>query len=197
MAGVIPGFFCLILKKLSQIPLPDVLIMRIMDNKPLFEAHYQLHFEAIFRFCFRFLNSRESALDITQETFMKLFERMNQQGKEIENTKAWLYKVAGNLCLNMLNSKGKHSEIESILPSNPVETTTPESILIHNENADLVRNILGQLKPESRLLILMYQDGLSYREMSEATGISINSVGKTLWRIIEKISETIKTKNHE
>jgi len=43
----------------------------------------------------------------------------------------------------------------------------------------------------------MYQDGLSYREMSEASGISINSVGKTLWRVIEKLSETINTKNHE
>jgi RNA polymerase sigma-70 factor (ECF subfamily) len=168
-----------------------------MDKKVLFEAHYQQHYEAIYKFCFRFLNSRESALDITQETFVKLFERMNQQGIEVENTKAWLYKVAGNLCINVLNRAGRNYEAENQVLIHQVETTTPESILIHNENADLIRNILGQLKPESRLLIMMYQDGLSYREMSEATGISINSVGKTLWRIIEKISATIKTKNHE
>lgn len=168
-----------------------------MDNIALFEAHYHEHYEAIFKFCFRFLRSRESALDITQETFVKYYERMNQQGKGVENTKAWLYKVAGNLCLNVLNSRNRHSEIETILQRNHVETTTPESILIRNENTDLVSSILGQLKPESRLLILMYQDGLSYREMSEATGISINSTGKTLWRIIEKISKTIKTENNE
>jgi len=178
-------------------PVQGVLIIRNMDNKALFEVEYQQHFEAIFKFCFRFLRSRESALDITQESFVKYYERMNQQGKGIENTKAWLYKVAGNLCLNVLNSKSRQNEIETLVQRNYVETITPESILIRDENADLVSSILGQLKPESRLLILMYQDGLSYREMSEVTGISINSIGKTLWRIIEKISKTIKTEYNE
>jgi RNA polymerase sigma factor (sigma-70 family) len=168
-----------------------------MENKAQFETLYKQNYEAIIKFCFRFLNNRESALDVAQETFIKYYERMNRQGKEIENTKAWLYKVAGNLCLNAIHYKNRHSEIEQILPVNPVETNTPESVVINDENAALVRNIIGRLKPESRLLILMYQDGLSYREMSEATGIPANSVGKTLWRVIEKISETIKTKNHE
>ena len=168
-----------------------------MENKAQFEKLYAQNYEAIVKFCFRFLNSRESALDIAQETFIKYYERMNQQGKEIENTKAWLYKVAGNLCLNAIHNKNRHNEIELGLHGNPVETSTPESLLINDENTALVKNFIGQLKPQSRLLILMYQDGLSYREMSEASGIPINSVGKTLWRIIGKISETINTKNHE
>ena len=46
------------------------------------------------------------------------------------------------------------------------------------------------------MLLLMYQDGLSYKEMSGATGIALNSIGKTLWRTIEKVSEMIKAKNH-
>jgi RNA polymerase sigma-70 factor (ECF subfamily) len=168
-----------------------------MENRAHFEKLYAQNYEAIVKFCFRFLNSRESALDIAQETFIKYYERMNHQGKEIENTKAWLYKVAGNLCLNAIHNKNRHCEIELGLHGNPVETSTPESMLINDENTTLIRNIIGQLKPESKLLILMYQDGLSYREMSEASGISINSVGKALWRVIGKLTETIKTKNHE
>jgi len=168
-----------------------------MENKEQFERQYAQNYEVIVKFCFRFLNSRESALDITQETFIKYYERMNQQGSEIENTKAWLYKVAGNLCLNAIHNKNRHSKIERGLMKNTVETNTPESLMIIDENTILIRSFIGQLKPKSRILILMYQDGLSYREMSEATGISINSVGKTLWRIIEKLSETIKTRNHE
>lgn len=189
-----PGFF---FHLMSQIPFPDVHIIRIMDNKALFNAHYQQYFEAIFKFCFRFLTDRENALDITQETFVKYFERMNQQGKGVENTKAWLYKVAGNLCLNVLNTAGRHNEVENQLQITDIEATTPESILIENENTTRIRTVIARLKPESQLLILMYQDGLSYREMSEVTGISVNSIGKTLWRIIQKISETIKTENHE
>jgi len=173
------------------------LLSDVMENNVQFETLYRQNYETIVKFCFRFLNSRESALDIAQETFIKYYERMNHQEKEIENTKAWLYKVAGNLCLNAIHNKNRHSEIELGLQGNPVETSTPESLLINDENTALVKNFIGQLKPQSRLLILMYQDGLSYREMSESSGIPINSVGKTLWRIIEKISETFNTKNHE
>jgi len=189
------GWFFLLF--LSQIFVLDVLIIHSMENKAQFETLYAQNYEPIVKFCFRFLNSHESALDIAQETFIKYYERMNRHDKEIENSKAWLYKVAGNLCLNAIHSKNRHCEIELGLQRNPVETSTPESMLINDENTTLIRNIIGQLKPESKLLILMYQDGLSYREMSEASGISINSVGKTLWRVIEKLSETINTKNHE
>jgi len=167
-----------------------------MNIKANFEIHYRQNYETIFRFCYRMLGSREVALDITQETFIKLYERMNGQGSDIENTKAWLYKVAGNLCLNELNTKSRHSEIENGLDRNSVENTDPENILIKEEKVKMVRKAIEEMKPEKQLLILMYQDGLSYQEMSEATGIKLNSVGKTLWRIIDNISETIKNQTN-
>jgi len=117
---------------------------------------------------------------------------MNQQGNNIDNNRAWLYKVAGNLCLNSLNKKTRHSEIENTIEIQSVENTNPENILIDNEKNRLIRNAIGQLKPENRVLILMYQDGLSYHEMAEATGIRVSSIGKTLWRAIDKISANIK-----
>jgi len=143
------------------------------------------------------LSSREVALDITQETFIKLFERMNGQGSEIENTKAWLYKVAGNHCINALNNKSRRNEIENRLDNNIIENSDPEKILIQEENVTLLRKVIEALKPEKQLLILMYQDGLSYKEMSEATGINVNSIGKTLWRIIDKLSTTIHHENNK
>jgi len=182
---------------MSQILFPDVLINNIMENKSWFDLHYQQNYEAIYKFCFRFLNCHENALDITQETFIKFYERMNQSGTAIENPKAWLYKVSGNLCLNAINNKNRREIIKNSFEARTTETSTPESILIRDEKNALIRKIIGQLKPESRLLVMMYQDGLSYREMAEATGIPETSVGKTLWRIIEKISQTFKSESNE
>jgi len=123
-----------------------------------------------------------------------MYERMNQNEKGIENTRAWLYKVAGNLCLNALKKKKHREDIETLLDIKTIENTTPENILIEDEKRMLVQNGIVQLKPENRILILMYQDGLSYQEISEATGIKYNSVGKTLWRVkpIGYISIVIK-----
>jgi len=163
-----------------------------MKNSARFETLYRQYYEAIYKFCFRFLNSHDAAMDNSQETFIKLYERMKQQGLEIENTRAWLYKVAGNLCMNSLKSKKRRQEIENLLENQTIENTTPEHILMRDERSTLIRKELSQLKPEQRILILMYQDGLSYTEMAEVTGIKKNSIGKTLWRLIEKISKNIK-----
>ncbi len=163
-----------------------------MEHSASFEFLYRQYYTPIYKFCFRFLQNHEGTLDVVQETFIKLFERMNQQGKDIDNTRAWLYKVAANLCLNSLNSKKRHKDVQNQLETKSVENTTPENILIDDEKRMLVQKAIGQLKPKNRILILMYQDGLSYQEMSEATGIKMSSVGKTLWRAIDKLSANIK-----
>ncbi len=158
---------------------------------------YRKYYEAIYRFCFRMLGNHENAMDITQETFIKLYERIKGHVSEIENTRAWLYKVAGNLCLNALNTKSHQSEIRNRIENQSIDHSTPEKILLEIEKTRMLKNVLAQLTPKNQLLIFMYQDGLSYKEMSAGTGIKLNSLGKTLWRIIDQISETVKLKIDE
>ena len=50
-----------------------------------FEELYKHNYEPIFKFCFRFLNNREKAMDVVQDTFLKLFEQMNKGEYHIEN----------------------------------------------------------------------------------------------------------------
>jgi RNA polymerase sigma-70 factor, ECF subfamily len=59
-----------------------------------------------------------------------------------------------------------------------------------------VENAISQLEPKQLMLIMMYKDGLSYREMAEATGIREQSVGKTLWRIIDGLASSIKKQDN-
>ena len=169
----------------------------MIQTKAKFKKLYNQHYKAIYNFCFRMLGNHENARDITQETFIKLLNRKNKPAANIENTKAWLYKVAGNLCLNLLNTNTRRHEIENRLEKQSIENTNPENILINNEKTLMVRKAIAGLKPEKQLLILMYQDGLSYKQISEATGINFKSVGKTLWRIINKLSENINNESNE
>lgn len=182
---------------LSQIVISPALILHTMNIKANFDIHYRQNYEAIFKFCYRMLGSREEALDITQETFIKLHERMNRQGLEIGNTKAWLYKVAGNLCLNELSKNRLHHHKNKQTEASQVEISTPESDLIQLEKLNRVKHAISKLEPKQQMLIMMYNDGLSYREMAEATGIKKQSVGKTLWRIIDGLTTSIKKQeNH-
>ena len=160
-----------------------------------FETLYAQYYEQIYCFCYRFLRCRESAKGVTQEAFIRLYERMGQQGPEVENSRAWLYKVAGNLSMNLKKKNVRRESINASLNENAVTTASPEDMLIHQENLERIKEIIDGLKPRDKFLILLYQNDMSYREMSVATGMPESSVGKTLWRIIDKIAETLKNEN--
>ena len=157
-----------------------------------FDQLYKKHYVQIYRFCYRYTGDGDRAGDITQETFMKLYIRMKDRGKDIENPRAWLYRVAGNLCLNTVRTAKRREEITNDLVVEEHEKWNPESILLEKERSNLLRHSMQELRPEHKMLVLMYGDGMSYEEMANATGIPVNSIGKTLWRTIEKIAKVIK-----
>ncbi len=162
------------------------------------ETIYRQHYEQICKFCYRMLGSHERALDVAQETFLKMMNRMNHRKDPVENPRAWLYKVAGNLCLNELSKHKRHHDRQMQPATEQAETTTPEVVMIEKEKRDRVKQAIAQLEPKQQMLIMMYNDGLSYREMAEATGIKEQSIGKTLWRIINGLSASInKQDNNE
>ena len=137
------------------------------------------------------LGNEETANDMVQETFMKLYE-LGKKGHEPRQVLPWLYKVSGNLCINRLKRTGKKSDRLIGLGIALADSDDPESTYIKRESDERIREIIHQLTPRQQLLILGYQDGLSYRELSLATGIAYNSIGKTLWRTIGIISNKFK-----
>jgi len=157
-----------------------------------FELIYKQKYDPICRFCFRMTGDEETARDKAQETFIKLYELM-QKDHIPQQMVPWLYKVSGNLCLNELNRIKMMKEKRNKININTgTEHDNPESSFIKNESAEMIRELIDHLGHRQRILILMYQDGLSYKELSQATGIPYNSIGKTLWRIIDQVSEQIK-----
>jgi RNA polymerase sigma factor (sigma-70 family) len=94
--------------------------------------------------------------------------------------------------MNHINRDKMIRNKEKTMPPNEVEHNDPEKMLINSESKIIIRNIIDQLPAREKMLILMYQDGFSYKELSGATGIAFSSVGKTLWRTIDLISDKLK-----
>jgi len=51
---------------------------------------------------------------------------------------------------------------------------------------------MEKLKPQERFLVILYSEGLSYKEMAEVTEMKYSSVGKTLSRTLKKIEKELK-----
>ncbi len=82
--------------------------LRIRRDKEAFAKFYDRYVQAIYRFVFLKLPSREMAEDVTAETFLRCWQFI-QRDKEIGNIRALLYKIARNLVVDTYRQKDRMS----------------------------------------------------------------------------------------
>ena len=93
------------------------------DINHTFESIYESESDAIFRFCVVRVSNREQALDITQETFLRLWQSM-LQNKEILNNRAFLFTVAHRLVIDWYRKK-KSFSLDSMMYEGKEESFDP------------------------------------------------------------------------
>jgi RNA polymerase sigma-70 factor (ECF subfamily) len=153
---------------------------------PVFKEIYKTNYTMIYRFSFRFLGEHCLAEDVTQDTFMKLFTNL-EANNEILNPKSWLFKVASNLCKNHLKQKDNDKKLMSNkIQLNQFSDNNPENALIRTDEILRLRQALKKLSFQDQLLLQLYQENFSYKEISEITNIKVTSVGKKISRAIVK-----------
>jgi RNA polymerase sigma-70 factor (ECF subfamily) len=149
--------------------------------------------EPIFRYLVVTFGSRAEAEDITQEAFIKLYHAF-KEGKQIENLKAWLYRVAHNLALNQIRNQQfisplgemEWAEIAEFLPD---LDTNPEEKLLKLERRERLHNAMKILTAQERQCLHLRAAGFRYREIAEIMNIGIPTVGEYLKRGINKITK--------
>ncbi|KKT00994.1 MAG: ECF subfamily RNA polymerase sigma factor [Candidatus Nomurabacteria bacterium GW2011_GWF2_43_8] len=146
-----------------------------------FEKIYGEESDAIFRFCLIRVSSREQALDITQETFLRLWRSLFEKKEEIRNSRAFLFTVAHRLIIDWYRKK-KSISLESIMHKEegeteyePVDEKTSDGFGLEAEGRYLLDKI-GELSPTSRHPVyLRFVEGLSPEEIGKILGISANA----------------------
>jgi RNA polymerase sigma factor (sigma-70 family) len=143
------------------------------------------------RYAQRITGDFERARDVVQETFLRLCSH----GKEkVDGHLAeWLFTVCRN---QAIDSRRKERRM-TLLAANSVECSptripTPEVAAETNDAAKRVLKLLEGLSANQQAVIrLKFQSGLSYREISEVTGLTVSNVGFLLHRGLKTIRERI------
>lgn len=135
-------------------------------------------YPALVRFLHRRLGDRDLAEDLAQESFVRLLAR------DPEQPEPWLYKVATNLARDVNRGTIRRSRHLELLAGTADQVTEPraEQDLIGAETSAHVRTALEQLSERDRDLLLLHQDGISYRELAALVGVNPNSVAPLLAR---------------
>ena len=98
----------------------DSHVLRDMQNASRLEQKvselFELLRDPIYRYVCRLIGKRAEAEDLTQETFLRLYDSL-QKGQAMGNVRPWLYRVAHSLAIDWLRQQGRLEQIEDdVLP---------------------------------------------------------------------------------
>jgi RNA polymerase sigma-70 factor (ECF subfamily) len=145
----------------------------------------------LLNYALRLTEASSAAEDLVQEAFMKL----QAQFKEVREPRRWLYRTVHNLALN------HQRQARKIIPLDPASPAAgeaadprplPDEQIARSEGIGLVRLTLETLDERSRELIrLKFTENLSYKEISERTGLKTGNVGYLLHHALKSMADEL------
>ena len=159
---------------------------------------YDDHADAIYRHCFFRVFSKPQAEELVQETFLRTWGYL-QDGKRVENIRAFLYRVANNLVIDQSRKKREES-LEAVLEKAPaLEPVLDNTIEADAERSSLMQEVLrvinGLAEEDKRLITLRYVDELETQEIAEVMDISSNHASVKLSRAMKALRELLKSED--
>ena len=158
--------------------------------------------EPLVRFLYRYTASEQDALDLAQETFVRLYEhRAGFDGRGKFST--WLYTIAGNLCRNHARWKVRHPTVSMETQTSaqsdmtlgdqlPDKARTPAQDAAGHELADAVRDAIQALPDDQRTATILFEyEDQSHAEIAVVLGCSPKAVETRLYRARQFLRERL------
>lgn len=161
-----------------------------------FEALYTAHWQPLVRrLLARFGAGPPDPEDIAQAACLKFAELPDRQ--QIDNPKAFLYRIASNLIVDHHRSpKNVLATEHDILVAEKYENSdvsNPENVLMNRQEADIVTAVIRALPERDRAFVLMNRlEGLTYTDIARQAGMSRAGVQKIIIRALEKCTHAVK-----
>ena len=138
------------------------------------------------------MRDADRASDVVQDTFVRL---CNQPRENVEDhVRQWLFSVCRNRAMDVLKKENRMKTLENadqILTSHDGD---PQLASQTRESAEQAGSLMEGLPPNQREVIrLKVESDLSYREISEVTGLSISNVGYLLHTGLKSIRVRLAT----
>jgi RNA polymerase sigma-70 factor (ECF subfamily) len=129
------------------------------------------------------------AEDIVQETFLSLFRHL-ELGRPRSNLNSWLFRVAHNLALKRRGANQAFERTlvdEDTLAQHPCEGPNAEEELSFSQTQQRLRAVFEALPEQDQRCLYLRAEGLKYRQIADALGISVGGVSLSLSRSLARI----------
>ncbi|WP_297761925.1 sigma-70 family RNA polymerase sigma factor [uncultured Muriicola sp.] len=162
-----------------------------MDNvceEKVFNAIFNSNSKTIFNYIYYKYGNEEKAYDAVQEAFVKLWENCAKVAPE--KAKAFVYKVANNLYLNVL--KAEKVRLKYAEKALKTSSESPEFLMEEKEFKDKLDRALNSLPENQRTVFLLNRiDGKKYAEIAEMEGVSVKAIEKRMHLALKSLRAQI------
>lgn len=158
-----------------------------------FDMLLKRHQDKTFNYILRIVKNEDIANDIFQETFVKAILTI-RQGRYIENGKfpAWISRIAHNLIIDYYRQEKSENllstsmeEVDILNKKELCEGTIEDRIIKNQIRSDVKKLITLLPELQREVLTMRYYMNLSFKEIAEKTGVSINTaLGRMRYAII-------------
>ncbi len=169
----------------------DLIQVFLQGDQSGIERLFNRHRDRLYTYIFFLVKKREVAEDVFQDTFIKALNSI-QKGKYQDNGRffSWISRIAHNLVIDYFRDQKKRKMISGDEQDDKIFVDTNnyniEDDIVNKQILSNVRQMLDFLPADQREVVVMrnYLD-MSFKEISQATGVSINtSLGRMRYAIL-------------
>lgn len=173
----------------------DLIARVAMGDRKAFRALYERTSAKLFGVAARVLRDDGLAEEVLQEVFLRIWHRSDSYKSNGYSPMTWLITITRNAAidrLRKLRSEGKAAEPVEIAERLYDPAPGPETQTVMRDEARVLEDCLDELEHERADMVRKaYLQGVTYAELSEATGVKLNTVRTWLRRSLLQLRECL------
>ncbi len=181
-------------------------------NQDAFAELVRRYQSKIYNLALRYTNDSETAMDITQDAFVRAWQMLPKFRGEA-NFYTWLYRIAMNLCIDrhrraLVRGEPQKVSLEDLIIERQrfeesdgeevdlwweeTETAEPEAEVLRQEMRQKVWEAVHQLPPLLKQVILLREyEGLSLQEIAKITGTNVGTIKSRLYQARQHLKKLL------
>ena len=172
----------------------ELVVRALRGRDDGFEELVRRYQRPIVSYVYRMTGDYESALDLTQEVFIKVYNSLARYSPEYKFS-TWIYRIAHNAAIDHLRRRstrdvelgaGRGRDGETYERPSPSGAPSPEQLSERAERRAEIEKVVRDLPPGYReLIVLRHAHDMSYDEIAEVTGLPLGTVKNRIFRARE------------